>query len=118
MKKYILRRIIPQNECPGTCCKKTGAFPASGTTRCIYFQEKIEGRAHGGCPFFNTDNSVNKKKLIQLSIVDQEKFNYACKNWPVPGKIPAFDTPYDTHFGRGFGDICPCFRWEVIDDGY
>ncbi len=117
MKKYILHRVIPQNECPGTCCMETGAFPASGTTQCIYFQEKIDGRKHGGCPFFNSDNSVNKDKFVKLSTVNQSRFEYACKNYPVPGLIPEFDTSYDTHFGRGFGESCPCFEWEVIDDG-
>jgi hypothetical protein len=117
MKKYILRRVIPQNECPGTCCLKTGAFPASGTTQCIYFQEYIPGRKHGGCPFFNEDSSINQTKFVKLSIEDKAKFEYACKNYPVSGIIPAFDKPFDTHFGRDFGDYCPCFRWEVIDDG-
>ncbi len=117
MKMYILRRIIPQEECPGTCCKLTGAFPGSGTTRCIYFEDVIPGRKCGGCPFFNSDGTINQDKYVQLSTEDKEKFQNACNNWPVPGKIPAFDTPYDTHFGRDFGDICPCFRWEVINDG-
>jgi len=101
----------------GTCCIRTGAFPASGTTRCIYFQDKIDGRSHGGCPFFNLDNSSNQEKLVHLSTVDQLNFEHKCKNYPVSGFVPAFDIPYDTCFGRNFGETCPCFRWEVIDDG-
>ncbi len=117
MKKYILRRIIPQDECPGTCCKLTGAFPASGTTRCVHFQNEITGRKCGGCPFFKPNGSVDETKLIQLSIHDQNKFLFTCSRWPFPDTIPELDTPYDHDFGQDFGDICPCFRWEVIDDG-
>lgn len=117
MKKYILRRVIRQDECPGTCCKKTGAFPGSGTTKCIYFQDIIPDRRCGGCPFFCSDGTVNQDKLAQLSEKDQKKFQATCSNWPYPGAIPKLDTPYDEDFGQAFGDICPCFKWEVVDDG-
>lgn len=117
MKRYILRRIIPRNECPGTCCKMTGVFPESGTTRCIYFEDNFPGRPHGGCPFFNPDNTINLKTYNQLSVEDQDKFQYACNNWPVPSKIPMMDTPYDRHFGQAFEPVCECFEWEVINNG-
>ena len=117
MKRYILRRVIRQEECPGTCCKETGAFPGSGTRRCIYFQDTIPGRKFGGCPFFCSDGSIDQSEFAKLSTIDQQKFQITCKNWPCPDTIPELDTPYDEDFGQGFGDICPCFRWEVIDDG-
>lgn len=117
MRRYILRRIIQQNECPGTCCKKTGAFPGSGTTRCIYFKDTIPGRLHGGCPFFNTDGTINQNEYAKLSMEDKRKFLVTCNNWPCPDTVPRLDTSYDEDFGQAFDDICPCFKWEVVDDG-
>lgn len=117
MIKYTLRRIIPQEECPGTCCKLTGAFPGSGTTRCIYFEDVVPGRKCGGCPFFNSNGTINQDKYAQLSTKDQKRFQFACKNWPCPDTVPELDTPYNEDFGQGFGDICPCFKWEVENDG-
>lgn len=117
MKKYTLRRIIDRKKCPGTCCKMSGAFPASGTNKCIYFEDDIPGRFCGGCPFFLSDNTINTEKYNSLSIKDQEKFQLCCNNWPVPGRVPKIDTPYDKHFGQGFAPICECFEWEVTNNG-
>lgn len=116
MKKYILRRIISKDDCPGTCCKLTGAFPGSGTTRCVHFIDEMVGRKCGGCPFFKPDGSVDTDKLVQLG-VNQDRFQNACNGWPVPDTVPAFDTEYPTHFGQGFSPICECFEWEMVDDG-
>lgn len=120
--KYTLRRVIPNEECPGTCCQLTGIFPGSGnvmtkTTKCIYFEEYIPGRKYGGCPFFKPDGTIDQEKYDKLSNEDQEKFQFSCNKWPCPNTVPELDTPYDEDFGQGFGDICPCFRWEVENDG-
>lgn len=114
----VLRRIIPQKECPGTCCKKQGLVPDE-TGRCKFFTD-IKGRRFGGCTFINVDNSVDQTKLNNADMPQElkDKFNRYCNQYPVPALVPAFDTEYETTFGRGFAEtevgknVCECFAWE------
>ncbi len=114
-RKYILRRIIPRRDCPGTCCKVTGAFPDTSGS-CIHYSNDIVGRPQGGCPFFSNNNSINTNALQILNQNDQQVFNTKCNGYPCPTLIPELDTPYDHMFGRSFGEECPCFEWEIIKD--
>ncbi len=113
-KTYTLRRVIPEAECPGTCCKMTGVFPVANGTRCVHFNDRIPGRPFGGCPFFNLDNSLSEEHA-RLSVQDKEKFRRGCHEWPVPDSVPQLDVPYDMKFGQEFHPACECFEWEEID---
>lgn len=93
--------------------KRRVRFPCFGTTRCIYFKDTIPGRSCGGCSFFNADGTINQNEYAKLSMEDKRKFLDTCSNWPCPDTIPKLNTPYD----EDFGDMCPCFKWEVVDDG-
>jgi len=113
---WKLVRICPEDECPGTCCKKTGIFPTSfgdGTQDrlCQHFDENLdpEGRKYGGCPFF--DAATREAVLTAEEITAWEG---CCRDWPVPLEVPAFDTEYSVQFGAGFGTGCACFEWQEV----
>jgi len=113
---YKLRRIIPQDECPGTCCKMTPLEPGPDGV-CVHWSADANERPNGGCTLMNRDGTADYVALDHSSANTKEKFEKTCVHYPVPALIPALDTRYPSKFGRAFGEACPCFEWEEINDG-
>ena len=117
--KYTLIRIIPQDECPGTCCKRTGVFPEEGSQRCRYFDETLNGRRFGGCYLFQQDGSIDLRRYGDLTTEEQKRFDFSCRYWPVPSPVPQFGRTYDHNFRSEFAESadehppCECFAWKI-----
>lgn len=112
---WVLRRIIPEDECPGTCCKKTPLEPDPVTGVCIHFDPSLKGRKFGGCSLMTTDGKEDVSKSVVLNVERKTKFQGEhCIGYPIPDLIPAKDTKYPTDFGRGFFPSCECWEWEKV----
>lgn len=117
-RTYTLRRVIPQEECPQTCCQETGRFPSrEGSRACQYHDSKVGGRKYGGCPFIRPDGTQDDGALVVLNSEQRDRFVRTCLNYLVPSPVPELNAPYPTDFGQGFGAVCPCFEWEMGSDG-
>lgn len=132
---FTLRRVIPQDECPGTCCHRHGIFPTEATKDthghnvCRYWNDSVAGRRYGGCTIwedadrqraFNLDFSTDAERTAA-----EEKWLDSCKEWPIPRMVQAVDVTYrgmavdfctiPTKKNEDYetNDVwCECFRWE------
>ena len=100
----ILKRVITEENCPGTCCKAIAYPPFSGENGdCVEWKKDFPGRINGGCGYFNLKNACDPdKKKIWESV---------CKALPYV-KIGTIDkNPRHTFMHKNGIKWCECFEW-------
>lgn len=109
--ELVLTRVIPEDECPGTCCKGPASppFPIGEHKDCRYFVYEFPGRPHGGCMLFE-----EARREALLGDDDIRSWKDTCVALP----YVTLDVPVerDNRFTRRSGTTwCDCFVEEECD---
>lgn len=111
VKNVILRRVIPEDECPGTCCRGPAQppFPLGEHKDCRYFMPEFNGRPHGGCMLFD-----KTQREALLGDDDVQKWKDVCVALPwAELNVPLEQSNRFT--SRGGTSWCDCFTEEKCD---
>lgn len=126
MARFRLKRIVREEDCPGTCCRTGGgAFPLEDRSGvCKYHDLNFPDRPFGGCSLF--DDTV---RSATLTPEEETRWEQVCRDWPCSPDTnrdtgvrtlvqltvgQQYGEKYTHRFGSGGNKVCDCYEWERV----